>query len=355
MPNLFEKYAQDVKDASAAEHPNREKEIEGPTVKEILADKGKSDLFGEYLLNEGDKELGEKLLTGEPDRGDIDVLSKKRKGFLEILQRAENASELLDSDSLKEIIESSPDLKKLAEVGGSESIRAALKNNLPKMAITDRTRFEGLDKLIVARAKFIEEQGSLEETVKKTFEKYELNDDEIVKIVRGGDISEIVEKIKEDMSFVRSLLNSKGDIEKELRGLAKSHVLIFERQMAEAQSNMKRLGQSIESSLMDNDELRKAYAAEIRKDKSIKPEQGMSFADAKSEMEQRPDKGEVEQMRAQYRIKYRADLNAGRMTESDVSAKVARDYTSQKSKGKKGFWAMIWKQFFMASVENMIK
>src|ERR1700734_2071053 len=138
MPGIQEFRKQE--EAAALTANPEQAEIKGPTIKEILANDAQSKLFGLYLEGEGQEgmELGLKLKSGELGREEFATLREKRKGFLEIMERSKNTLEVLNPETLKEIIAASPDLKDLAEVGGPEAMRNAIARYLPKMAILDR-------------------------------------------------------------------------------------------------------------------------------------------------------------------------------------------------------------------------
>lgn len=350
MGTLFEGFRQDEK--KARQPAETAGEIKGPSVKEILADKKQSDLFGEYLKQEGDEELGEKILAGKLRREEYDALSGRRKGFLEIIERSTNVLAAVDRKSLQEMAAASPDLKKVADVHGTEGIEKALRSQLPRMAIMDREHFEALSTEIVARAELKKAVDEEEGWIRKMFKKYgdNINENELREVLRGGDATKIAEEVRKDMSWWQKRKNSIEDIKKEIEGIGEVAGEALRKHSDQLDANIQMLGGLLEASLMENEDMRAALGDHLKGEMVERPEPGMSFAEAKTE----PDDKDVRKEWREYQ-KLHMDELAGDLDYNEALHDFSQEYTAKKGVGKKGFWATIWAKFFSSSIENMLK
>lgn len=335
-----------------------EEEVKGPTIKEILANKEQSELFGEYLGEEGEDDLGQKLklAPSELNREDFAALGERRKEFLGIIERSKNTLKLLDAKTIEEMVGESPELKNLSESGGPEVMRAALARYLPKLAILDRERFIALNDSVAAIAKRREAIEIDNKEIKKLCERYGIDEDKYLDVMRDGDPDEIAELVKEKISRFRRMLPGAGD-------LLKKRIAEFDRSdlirqhLEELDGELREAGGALEATLMDNEILRAAFSAEVALDKESvpKPESGASFSEVK-----RPKEDAVAEAWEKFGIAHEKKYgfkpeNSPDEHYEEALEEFSKEYTKSNFKGKQGFWARVCSAFWSSMVEDMVR
>lgn len=328
--------------------PGRQREIEGPTIKEILADQ--SELFGLYLEKEGEGgvELGRKLKSGELGREEFAALNRKRVGFLELMQRSENVGEVLDTAALEEMIEASPDLKELATVNGPDGMHNAMERYLKHMAILDRERFGNMSAWAVKlkeSKKIIEEENK---GIKKFCDEHDIDVKEYINAIHSGNPNEIVHMVRDNMGFFKKRFTTLQDVRRKLGDFDKSDAI--REDLNRLNYHLKGMGKVLAMALMDNEVLHKAFVADINQEEAPKLENGMSFGEVK-----RPKDEDVDAAWEKYRDAHEDEFMENGVTFEEGVASFSREYTANSMKGKKGFWATIAEEFFGSTVEKGIK
>ena len=167
---------------------------EGPTLREILANKQQQELFGEFLsrgsdqgerndqIVKSDKELAQRLLKGELEQDDIGTLAERRDQFVQVLERSKNLRELLAKENIGEIISTSPELQKIAGLIGPERIREVVTGQIERLSIKNPEQFNllktSLDSLIESRR--VEKQRNVE--ISALCKKYNVSEKELHEI-----------------------------------------------------------------------------------------------------------------------------------------------------------------------------
>jgi hypothetical protein len=266
------------------------------TLKQILANEKQSALFAEYLRTEGKEDLAETVASGNFDVSgdDENRLTEERRTFLEIIERSDNVIESLSDQSLKDFIAASPELTKVAERNGPEGIRNVIKSQLPKMAITDRGRFEDLSRYATNIAKKQERGGEINEEIKEAFKDDDISNEKIEKLIQGGEegkavARELAEEIRAQMSgSERFFGNKKSQIEaiqQRLESLASMKAADIRDYLAELANDRKKLGDAVGLALIENPVLHEALIADLRSEAIKGPEQEASFKDGRSILE----------------------------------------------------------------------
>jgi hypothetical protein len=348
---IIERAAQKEKEDNKAFIKNEQDK--GPTLKEILANKEQSDLFGEYLKEERDGALAEKLISGNLDREDYRELGEKRKEFLEIMERSKNISDSLDTALISKLAEASPELKQVGEIYGPEAMRNAMKRHLPRIAITDRERFRNLDANLTHMQKGKEFRDQREAEIQEDLKEYGITEEEFFQLMQTGDAEEIAREIKKEYGWFKKRSVRLKDLKQELEDLAKIKSEDIKQYLRLHKEDMKDLGKALEATLLDNPIVHETLMADLRKDEIPKNESGMAFSELKSTTN--PKKEDVVKEWEEFQKLHGTEFIVNAVATEEGMDRFTQEYVKKNSKGKGGFWAMFWLDLFSSNVKKMIK
>ena len=142
------------KEVEKNEGPQSVKPEWEPTLKDILAKKEDSDLFGELLMREGDAELTFRLSKGELKEDDIVELDTRRKEFLSTMEDVKTVKESINEDIINAYTKNNPELQKVVALVGPEAYKNIVKEKMAKLAIQDPDTFRGLFEVVQRKNEF---------------------------------------------------------------------------------------------------------------------------------------------------------------------------------------------------------
>lgn len=353
--SITEKYAQHQKDRreNFGEKDESKKEIEGPTLKEILANKEQQDLFGEYLETEGVKDLGSKLAGPrlEVDSNDFAALEEKRKGFLEILDRSKSITESLDANTLTKLVASSPELQTIAGMVGRDGIKAALSKHLPRAAITERQRFIDLEDALQQMAESKKKLDEEDEDIKKWCKENGIAEGEYLELLQTGDPEKIVKLARSQYSLWQKIATRRKKQENEVHQQSLDNARDIEEYWERYEADMKDVGSLLQLTMMENPLIKESLVADLKKDSPEKSEPNMSFAEMKevrnSILQTKASKEELNSAFDVYRRGHQE------MNDDEALHGFSKAYTQDKLKGKKGFWASILASLFLQRLSKL--
>lgn len=121
---------------------DKEKET---TVKDILADKKQSPLFGEFIKTQpGGEERAKRLFNNESTDDDKKKLSEQQEQFLERQKEAEKLLKAFTPELISQLASKSDELKILVKLGGVEGVHGAIASQLEMLAMREPVRFNSM-------------------------------------------------------------------------------------------------------------------------------------------------------------------------------------------------------------------
>ena len=167
--------------------PDQQKEKE-VTVKDILADKKQSALFGEFVKSKapGGKggEITERLMQGASTPEDVKTLTEQRDNFLKQQKEVQRVSKALTPDLLKRLSGQSEDLNTLIKAGSVEGVRGAVVSQLEMLAMKEPDRF---DTMVEAYDQLIEKTSEINKEIEEMCKEHNIDMDEYLKIIENPD------------------------------------------------------------------------------------------------------------------------------------------------------------------------
>jgi hypothetical protein len=353
---IIEKFAKQEKEArrTLGGEPLEREEIKGPSLKQILANNEQADLFGEYLNEEGDEELSRKLFTGELGRDEMIVLTEKRKGFLEILERSKNISEALDARTIQELGGSFPEVQQVIDLVGPEGIRNALKRHLPRIAITSRAEFDALDQVVTMKKETKKTMAEQEKEIAEIRKKFDLSEDEFLSLMQGGDSKELAKEIHKDLGFWKRKITRIKSIQEELEDVADLKSGEVRNLLLRYEADSNELGRVLGATMIDNQILRETVVADLRKDEMPKNEAGLGFGEMKklTDEDYKKAREDFEKEMADQNLDIDGMSNEKYQQEAE---RFSRAYLSKATKNKKGWWARIWESICAPKLADSLK
>jgi hypothetical protein len=344
MP-IFEKFrkAEQEEKAKAAQGAE-EKKIEGPTIKQILADKEQSRLFGMHLEEQGNHELGEKIISGQLSPEEVSELSAERQNFLATMESVKAMRERLSSKNIEEIVASSPELQKIAASVGPQGIREAVLRDLERLAIEDPEHFKNISDAIenieLTEASIKEEDKKVSEICRK----YGIGESEYLEAVRDKNNPDAVyDLVRSRMGGFKKLFSKNETIDAEIDGVA-DRTADIKRLSAEYDSRINGIGEALRATITGNEAVWTALVADLQGRSPERPEKEMSF----SEFMNAPMSGEnIQSEWDAYKSAHEHDQG---FSEEEGKADFASDYLDKNvAKKKKGFWSIVgnavWESF----------
>lgn len=348
IKEAFIKKEYEKKAAEETEAGEGAKEVKGPSLANILANKEESTRFADYLQTEDQQEIAEKIAKREPlSREETESLAEKRRGYLEIKERAEYIAKTFDIAAIKELAATSPDFKKMTEIYGDEGIRNVLKRYLPEVAIKDRGTFENLHNSALEMEATKKAFGEEEKEMEKLRKQYGIGEKEFVELLQGGDAKDVAKEMRKNLSRWSHPLKRVKTIKAEIEKLAGDNAVKIRAYMDKHTQDMRDLGRLLEAAFIDNEHLSKGLAGELAKDKPEKKNSQMAF----SELKENPDEDDVMK---EWDI-YKAAHNIQPADQDKAAKKFAKSYAQKEAKKRKGLFAQFFADLQAPKVEKIIK
>jgi hypothetical protein len=350
--SITEKYIeqQNARRGGRAESEEPERKTEGPTTKEILANKDLQDLFADYLETEDAKDLGVKLGEGTLEGEDFAELEEKRKGFLEILDRSKSIMESLDSRTIEKLVASSPDLQTIAGAVGKEGIRTALSKHMPRVAIKERQRFIDLEAALgkMAESKKKIDQEDLD--IQKWCRENGVSESEYIKLLQTGDTTEILEGVRSQYGLWQKLRTNWKKLDKTIFDESLENADAIEKYWKNYDRDVEGVGSLLQSTMMENPLIKETLIADLKKDTVEKKDPNMSFGELKDAIQNHPiNKQELDAALDAYRKGHPG------MDEDELLHGFSEAYANDRPKKKSGFWSKIFTMVFASNIEHYMK
>lgn len=345
----IEKYSEQKKNTEEKERkdaglPERTEERKGPTLMEILKNHEQSRLFGAYLEEQGEDDLAKKLAAGDLDEANLNQLSGRRKEFLGVLDVTKNLSEKLNIKNIEEVVSSSPELKKIADLVGNDGIHDALTRRLSEMAIRDSERIrkigDRLAQIETTKKEIAEENKKIAEICKK----YGISEDQYLAAISGGDSHALDDIVKSKMgrwSKFKLRMGNTGARKKlhtEAESIKKSTEI--EAFINRLDADLKDLGASLQSTLIDNEAAHSVLVGQLRQEKPEQSSPDMSFSEMNNARKGDVLKKDFEEFKKNNRAHYTP--KGGVFDETAAMQDFARGYSRNVAKKKSGFWAKMF-------------
>jgi hypothetical protein len=344
--SIFEKFkkAEQEDKASAAGGGK----IEGPTVKQILADKEQSRLFGLHLEEQGHRELGEKIKSGQLSPEEVSELSAERQNFLATMESVKAMRERLSSKNIEEVVASSPELQKIADSVGAQGVRELVLRDLERLAIQDPEHFKNISAAIEdieLTETSIKEQ---DQKVSEICRKYNIEESEYLEAIRDKDNPNAVyDLVKGRMGPFKKLFSKKETIDAEIDEADRTEDV--KKLYTEYDGRIGGLAEALRATMVDNENVWTALVAEIQGKRTDRPEKEMAF----SELMDIP-KSE-EDIRSEWGVYKRAHEHDQGFSEEQAKTDFTSEYLDKNViKKKKGFWGIVgkalWESFIKGSL-----
>ncbi|MEK7099462.1 MAG: hypothetical protein AAB916_03000 [Patescibacteria group bacterium] len=310
-----------------------EEKPEGPSIKEIRADRQKSGFFANMLEQEGQEALAKKLFFGEGEfvTEDFELMEQYRGQFAEKLERSERVKEMITPELVEEMGALHPDLGNILKAAGSRDISRLVGNYLETLIFRDPAAFDYIYDGVENLNKKFEAQRVKDEELMEKLEAAGITEDEYAEILKknqshGMRVKEIHDLLEERegragiLEKIRDWRGNKRDARllaaaKELGGEATKRDI--DRLLKDVNEETANLGTVLTATLMGNTELNKSVGMILRGETPPKIEANvMGFAEAKQLMmseEQVQERWEQEKQTPEYKkIKTPADKEKAR-------------------------------------------
>jgi len=349
MP-IFEKFRKaEQEDNAKAAQGTGGKKIEGPTIKQILADKEQSRLFGMHLEEQGNHELGAKIISGQLSPEEVSGLSGERQNFLATMESVKAMRERLSSKNIEEVVASSPELQKIADSVGPQGIREAVLRDLERLAIKDPEHFKNvcaaIENMDLTEASMKEEDKKVSEICRK----YGIGESEYLEAVRDKDHPNAVyDLVKSRMGWFKKLTSKNETIDAEIDGVA-DRTADIKRLSAEYGSRMNGIAEALRATITDNENVWNTLVADLQGRNTERPEKELSFSEF---MNAPMDGGNIQ---SEWDVYKSAHENDQGFSEDQAKADFASDYLDKNVlKKKSGFWSIVgkavWESFIKGSL-----
>lgn len=132
-----------LRESATPDSADAEGKPEGPSIKEIRADRQKSGFFANLLEQNNQADLAKKIFfEGELTSDDFSTMERYRAEFAEKLERSERVKEMITSELVEEIGVLHPDFQNILKAAGSSDISRLLGNYLESLIFRDQTAFD---------------------------------------------------------------------------------------------------------------------------------------------------------------------------------------------------------------------
>jgi len=282
-----------------------QREEESTKIGDILHDEEDSKLFRRYLEGQGGNDrLLKNLEVGTLRAEDFEGgLEEKKKGFLQTKRRIEGLEKGLDMATIQELIDRSPQLKKLSGALSAEEMHTIVEKNFAGMAMQNPSTLAGLEAAMKKKNKKEENATVQEKEIEDFLSKNNIRSDEFAKAMRESakNPDAIKELLSKPVGFLQAVRNkikyytggkSLNEQVKELKEKAEA----LEKVSESLKKDMKSVGGLLATTFSRNEEILDAFNAAIkREDPTSGIEKEASYKEAqdmvkKAEIFMTPDK-----------------------------------------------------------------
>ena len=325
----------------------KEKEV---TVKDILADKKQSALFGEFVKNQPDgQERAERLLKGESSPDDIKELTEQKEKFFERQKEVEKISQVLKPEFISQLADSSAELKTLVQAVGVEGVRGAVTSQLEMLAMRDPVRF---DAMVTSYDEVIKKAEVANQRIEKICEAHNITSKDYLKILaENPDEKERQEKlgdmIREKMGAVKGLRKKTIERNQAIRDkeVGKQAEEIdykweIDKLRADYDRELEDVGSLLAASInLKDSAMNKAFMSALLSEKASKEERVTGFTEMRGAMPSEKD------LEIDWSTKWK-EAEAKGTARSDFE----KSYVDGKLGNKKGTWSDIAKAFMNKAI-----
>ncbi len=349
MP-IFEKFRKaEREDKEKAAQDAGEKKIEGPTIKQILADKEQSRLFGLHLEEQGNHELGEKIMSGQLSPEEVGELSGERQNFLATMESVKTMRERLSSKNIEEIVASFPEFKRIADSVGPQGVREVILCDLERLAIQDPEHFQNINDAIEDMNRTETAMKEEDEKVSEICKKYKIGESEYLEAVRSKDPNAVFDLVKSRMGWFKRHFNTPESLGAEIDGAA-DRTADIKRLSAEYENRINGIAEALHATITDNENVWNALVADLQGRKAEKPERELAFSEF---MNTPMDGANIQGEWDTYRGAHEHDPG---FSEDQAKSDFGSEYLDKNvTKKKKGFWSVVGKALWESFIQGNLK
>lgn len=160
---------------------------EGPSQREILADKKQSGLFGLFLEEAGDTDLAGKVFRKEAlEAAELEQLEVHKTGFLERMGGIKKIEDGLTPELLADVAGVSDEFKTILGSVGSEKLKEVFSNHIESLLIGQPHRLADILSHMEDIAKRQATLEHAERQIQEVLKKYAIPEDVVVEILKKG-------------------------------------------------------------------------------------------------------------------------------------------------------------------------
>ena len=162
-----------------------------PSIPEMMQDPELSQQFGGFLKAHADpatRSMGERMLAGNLEAGDVVGLEGKRDELFEQKKQSERLSEALQGERFEQMLGSSPKLQSLCDAYGKDNIQEILRDGARYLMYLDQKGFKelyGVLETIEGFEKTVEQP--LQEKLSAFCKKFTIKEDAVVQAMESDD------------------------------------------------------------------------------------------------------------------------------------------------------------------------
>ena len=337
----------------------------GHTLAEILQDRRDSQLFGSILEQDGHHDLAARVIQGQLNPDDIELLEEERLKFSEKITKSEMIGNLLTEETVVDIARNHSDFEKIINLVGPKKAIKAIRSQLRVLCVEDEYRFNAVADPIEVYNSYKEgEYKKVNDEIEKFCKENKISPKEYMEAMAEEDPDEkeaMLRKLakKSYGGFMKGLDNfvngkfSGGKTRDQLDSL----MFYGEGALAVLKEYEKDIGDALFCSVSEDDALRNALSRELVSENAPAAEPEVGFRDMKKEtFDEKAFDADWETYKKQ--SAYGTDTPEGQEKIKDMFiAKQKKQHQEQKSK-KGGFWYSIMSALFeqkIDSKENTLK
>ena len=346
--SITEKFRKAEQAEAEKNNPTQEGEkIEGPTLKQILANPEQNRLFGMHLRQNGAEALGERIYTNEVAPEDIAQLAEEREKFLRTMERVKSLKERMTAKNIEEIVATSPELQALSKLVGSKGIQGAVLKNLERLAFTDEENFENISAVVEEIESTEKEMKEADKIVASVCEKYGISEDEYLKALQDKDPEAVHDLLRANTGGLRNLFKREKTIDAEIEEADATEDV--QRLNKELDERLKNIAEALQATVMNNGEVYEAVVSDLSGARPEQLKKEMSLSEARN------IKIDEKDALAKW-LKYKAQREEdGTFDEELAMDDFAGQYLNETVlKGKTGFWRNISKGAWSSFVKRFL-
>ncbi|MDP3779248.1 MAG: hypothetical protein Q8R30_04370 [bacterium] len=332
-----------------AEEGEEKKEI---TVKDVLADKKDSALFGEFLKSApGGYGVPERMMKGEATSSDLELMAAQKDEFLKRKEQIGEFSGKLTPEFLRELAAQSPKIEVLMKLGGVGSIETAIKSQLEMLAMREPARFQSMINAVEQLTKKHEE---LNKRLEDKLKKCGISEEDYLRIIQGtkngaeryNELKKLLEDTTARGGFGVWVRGEKKDFDikrnAQIRGRIKelNNLSELENMRGQYETELREMGDILGTSVNQHAEMRKTFNDVLLGEKTSEEQLG-GFKEMRGVMQSEED--------------LKKDWDAG-WTDAQKAGTSRSDFESSFVSGKlgdkKGTWSQVVRQFLVSSLSK---